>query len=117
MSISAETKFKFFNIVERLEGILGHEDNILNLIDLIDETQFIQFRTQVIDLFDVDIDRDFKGKFGEEVELGDVCSAVRGVTFGMYPQSTAADKDITLAEREVWCVSIIKQMDYAAAIN
>lgn len=107
----------FMQVIEQLESVMGYEDNILSLIQLISKKQFLSMRASIIEAFEVNIITTFNGKFGEEVELGDVTDAVRDVTFRLYPQSTDPKNDITYDERVAWCEAILQVMDEAAIMN
>ena len=110
----SEENFEFYPVVEGLESILGYASNPMELTRLINENEFIQLRNQIIDLFDISIENHFTGKFGEEVEFGDVSDAVRETTFALYPQSTDIQKYIDPDERKIWCEKILETMDAAA---
>lgn len=107
-------QFKFYPMVESLEILLGTPTNPMELISLINKNEFLRLRSDIIDFFDADIDREFNGGFGSEVELGDVSDAVRMTTFSLYPQSTEPSKIIDLEERKHWCNTILDNLDKVA---
>ena len=114
MTSVTKQNFIFYPMVESLELILGSTSDLIELIKPIDRATFLQLRAQIIDLFNVEINSEFTGEFGEEVEFGDVSDAVRETTFSLYPQSTDMLKPISYDERLIWCKQIIEKMDAAA---
>jgi hypothetical protein len=117
MKNSNEENFKFYPMVEELELILGSPSDPMELISLINKNEFLKMRKNIVDFFNINIECKFTGKFGNEVELGDVSDAVRMTTFGLYPQSTDMDKYIDQNEREVWCTKILDNLDRVVANN
>lgn len=116
MTITNKENFKFFTMVEKMEVILGSATNPMELIRLINKKEFLKLREKIINFFEVDIDKPFSGKFGEEVEFGDVSDAVRETTFSLYPADADVDlyRYIKQDERKVWCEKIVERMDAAA---
>ena len=104
----------FFPIVQELEEVLGYTEDVMALITLIDEKQFLAMRNKIVDVFKVGEMEPFHGQFGEEIEFGDVSDSVRETTFALYPQGTPMDKPISLSERKEWCSKILQALDYAA---
>ena len=101
----------FFEIVQRLEGVLGHTTNILELIDLVSEANFLEIRSSIIAAFEVGEANEYSEVFGHAVEFGDISDAVREVTFRLYPQTTPMDMPISFGEREMWCDEILNTLD------
>lgn len=107
-------KNKFFPMVEALEVIINSESDIMELIRLINKNEFNKLRASVIECFDIKTNSKFQGKFGNEVEFGDISDAIRSTTFALYPQSTDMLKDIDENERKIWCEKILAEMDRLA---
>lgn len=101
----------FFPLVERLQKAVGNTKDIMHLLDLVDKKSFLKIRTEIINIFEIGTLPEFDGRFGVEVELGDISDAVIGVTLNTYPQSTPMDEPISFEQRKAWCVRIIELMD------
>jgi hypothetical protein len=114
MANNKNVVLEFYPLVDKLESVINHQENVLELISLINKEEFLSLRDSIISTFQVDIDSPFTGNFGSEVELGDVSDAMRSVTFSLYPQSTPMDKPIDHAERLNWCRKILESMDSSA---
>jgi hypothetical protein len=106
-----KNSLEFYPLVQKLELVLGSPTETMELIRLIDKQEFIQLRDSIISAFGIDFERKFTGKFGIEVEYGDVSDAVRSTTFSLYPQSTEMNKLISPDERKIWCSQIINSLD------
>jgi hypothetical protein len=105
---------KFFPMVQALESIISSANDVMELIRLIDENEFNELRSKVIDCFGIETDSKFEGEFGDEVEFGDISDVIQSTTFSLYPQSTDMMKDIDEAERKIWCEAILSEMDRVA---
>ena len=115
MANNKNTVLEFYPLVEKLESVINHQENELELMALIDKKEFLSLRNSVISAFQIELDIPFTGNFGSEVEFGDVSDAMRSVTFSLYPQSTPMDKPIDHSERVNWCKKILENMDSSAA--
>jgi len=104
----------FFPLVEALEEIINHTEDVMELIALIREDQFIDIRNKIITTFNIGKVEAFSGDFGSEIEFGDISDGVRGTTFSLYAQDTEMDKLIGLEERKIWCNKMIEAIDTAA---
>jgi len=105
---------EFYPLVEKLESVINHQENVLELIALIDKKEFLSLRNSIISTFQIELDLPFTGDFGSEIEFGDVSDAMRSVTFSLYPQSTPMNKPIDHTERVNWCKKILENMDSSA---
>ncbi|HAQ49286.1 MAG TPA: hypothetical protein DCR37_09615 [Glaciecola sp.] len=115
MANSKNIALEFYPLVVKLESVINHQENELELIALIDKKEFLSLRNAIISTFQIELDVPFNGNFGSEVEFGDVSDAIRSVTFSLYPQSTLMDKPIDHSERVNWCKKILENMDSSAA--
>lgn len=115
MANNINTVLEFYHLVEKLESVINHQENALELIALIDKKEFLSLRNSIISTFQIELEIPFTGDFGSEVEYGDVSDAIRSVTFSLYPQSTPMDKPIDHSERANWCKKILENMDSSAA--
>jgi hypothetical protein len=103
----------FISIVENLETALGHTQNMTDLVEVIDRSQFEKIRADVVAAFDIGNVKAYSGVFGVEVEFGDVSDAVRMTTFALYEINTPPGKIISLEERRSWCQKVLDALDFA----
>ncbi|MEZ8733857.1 hypothetical protein [Vibrio sp. 10N.239.312.D08] len=102
----------FYPLVDKIQRLLGNTADIMHLLNLLPESDFLILRMQVIEAFEVGTMPSFNGEYDDEVELGDVSDAIIGVTLNTYPQGTPRDKPIDYNARKQWCSSILKSMDH-----
>ncbi|MCZ2801987.1 hypothetical protein [Vibrio alginolyticus] len=104
----------FFDLVTRMEHVLDYTTSSGGLVREITKSEFLDLRAKIIEAFQVGVMPEFKLKFGDGVEFGDVSDACREVTFSLYPQGTPMEMPITITDRKKWCSTILKQMDNSA---
>jgi len=87
-----KNEIPFMPLLNQLEGVIGHTTDPFVLITLLSKSEFLELRKKIVEVFDIGPFNNFTGKFGSEVEFGDVSDAIRLVTYELYPKGTPLDK-------------------------
>ncbi len=100
-------------IFNRLQG------NMVASVELIDESEYEDLRSQVNSAFQIDVESKFVGNVQEDTEFGDVTDVVLIMLREKYPPekygATVSEVMLNVEQRKAWRNELIRELDEMVA--